>query len=56
MLARMWTRGWRVFAPSVPIAFHQWRRGERVHTYQGDRQRDEAARMASQQKVSNPGE
>ena len=34
MLARMWTRGWRVFAPSVPITFHQWERSLRVHTLQ----------------------
>ena len=34
MLARMWTRGWRVFAPSVPIVFHQWERSVRAHAFQ----------------------
>ncbi|EFJ43296.1 hypothetical protein VOLCADRAFT_96541 [Volvox carteri f. nagariensis] len=36
MLARMWTRGWDVFAPAVPLAFHQWERSARQHTYQRD--------------------
>ncbi|GFR46699.1 hypothetical protein Agub_g8318, partial [Astrephomene gubernaculifera] len=34
MLARSWSRGWRVFAPALPLAFHQWQRGARAHTYQ----------------------
>jgi hypothetical protein len=33
-LARMWTRGWEVFAPSTPIAFHQWERSARPSSYQ----------------------
>ncbi|GLC55882.1 hypothetical protein PLESTB_001039600 [Pleodorina starrii] len=36
MLARMWTRGWDVFAPAGPLAFHQWERSVRDHTYQRD--------------------
>ncbi|KAG2482984.1 hypothetical protein HYH03_018110 [Edaphochlamys debaryana] len=36
MLARMWTRGYDTFAPSVPLAFHAWDRSARVHTYQRD--------------------
>ncbi len=36
MLARAWTRGWDVFAPAVPLAFHQWERAARLHTYQRD--------------------
>ena len=32
MLARMWTRGWRVYAPCAPITFHQWERSSRAHT------------------------
>ncbi|GIL48603.1 hypothetical protein Vafri_5080, partial [Volvox africanus] len=36
MLARMYTRGWDVFAPAVPLAFHQWERSARAHTYQRD--------------------
>ena len=32
MLARMWTRGWRVYAPCTPITFHQWERSSRAHT------------------------
>jgi hypothetical protein len=26
MLAKMWTRGWDMFAPPRSIAFHQWTR------------------------------
>ncbi|PNG99418.1 [Skp1-protein]-hydroxyproline N-acetylglucosaminyltransferase, partial [Tetrabaena socialis] len=48
MLARMWTRGWDVFAPAVPLAFHQWERAARAHTYQRARSAaDEAAREAA---------
>ncbi|GAX76680.1 hypothetical protein CEUSTIGMA_g4126.t1 [Chlamydomonas eustigma] len=36
MLARMWTRGWRVFTPSVAITFHQWQRSARSHTVNKD--------------------
>ena len=36
MAARGWTRGWDVFAPARPLAFHQWQRSSRQHTYQRD--------------------
>lgn len=36
-LARLWTRGYDVFAPSKVVAFHQWERGAREHSYQGDK-------------------
>ena len=29
MLARMWTRGWDLFAPPEPLVFHMWARAER---------------------------
>lgn len=29
MLARMWTRGYDVFAPSEPVIFHLWSRDYR---------------------------
>jgi hypothetical protein len=28
-LARMWTRGWRVFAPTNSVVFHLWSRDNR---------------------------
>jgi hypothetical protein len=34
MLLRMWTRGWDVFAPTQPLAFHQWERTARSTSYQ----------------------
>eukprot|EP00955_Chlamydomonas_euryale_P039738 351491-Chlamydomonas_euryale.AAC.25 len=34
MLARMWTRGWRIWAPCQPVLFHQWERRARMHTFQ----------------------
>jgi hypothetical protein len=34
MLLRMWTRGWDVYAPTQPLAFHQWERSARAHSYQ----------------------
>eukprot|EP00198_Chlamydomonas_reinhardtii_P013074 XP_001702411.1 predicted protein [Chlamydomonas reinhardtii] len=36
MAARGWTRGWDVYAPALPLAFHQWQRSSRQHTYQRD--------------------
>lgn len=35
-LARVWTRGYDVFAPSAAPAFHQWARGARAASYQSD--------------------
>ena len=35
MLARMWTRGFDVWAPPTAVAFHLWSRGYR-HTLQKD--------------------
>jgi hypothetical protein len=35
-LARMWTSGYDVFAPPCALAAHQWGRGARAATYQGD--------------------
>lgn len=35
-LARMWTRGYDVFALAAAVAFHQWERGVRGASYQGD--------------------
>jgi hypothetical protein len=32
MYGRLFTRGWDVFSPSVPIAFHQWERSARATT------------------------
>lgn len=37
MQARMWTRGWDVWAPAAPIVFHQWERSCRAHSFQADR-------------------
>jgi hypothetical protein len=34
MLARMVTRGWQVWAPSMALLFHQWERSERSSSYQ----------------------
>ncbi|KAL6752717.1 hypothetical protein V8C86DRAFT_567059 [Haematococcus lacustris] len=34
MYARLFTRGWDVFAPGLPICFHQWQRSSRPHTWQ----------------------
>lgn len=34
MLLRMWTRGWDVYAPTQPLAFHQWERSARGNSYQ----------------------
>eukprot|EP00882_Tetradesmus_deserticola_P021122 GHRQ01022858.1.p1 GENE.GHRQ01022858.1~~GHRQ01022858.1.p1 ORF type:complete len:197 (+),score=28.94 GHRQ01022858.1:665-1255(+) len=34
MLARMVTRGWQVWAPSMALLFHQWERSERPSSYQ----------------------
>lgn len=34
MLLRMWTRGWDVYAPTQPLAFHKWERSARAHSYQ----------------------
>ncbi len=34
MLARMWTRGWDVFAPPEAVAFHLWERAARHSTFQ----------------------
>ncbi|GIL69568.1 hypothetical protein Vretifemale_495 [Volvox reticuliferus] len=53
MLARMWTRGWDVFAPAVPLAFHQWERSARAHTYQRDKM-GEAAKGQQQQPRQQP--
>eukprot|EP00798_Chlamydomonas_sp_ICE-L_P021622 gene21622-28625_t len=36
MLARMWTRGWDVYAPGCQVLFHQWERSSRASTYQSD--------------------
>ncbi|KAF8072911.1 hypothetical protein HT031_000571 [Scenedesmus sp. PABB004] len=51
MLARMATRGWRVAAPALPLAFHQWERSARAASYQGSGCVDAAARAASQARV-----
>jgi len=32
MLARLFTHGYDIFSPGVPIAFHQWQRSVRTHT------------------------
>jgi len=50
-LARMWTRGYDVFSPAGAVAFHQWERSGRVHSYQGDKRLVQAARRASQRRV-----
>ena len=36
MLARMWTSGWDIFMPPQSVAFHQWERGARAHSFQSD--------------------
>jgi [Skp1-protein]-hydroxyproline N-acetylglucosaminyltransferase len=49
-LTRMWTRDWRIFAPSVPILFHKYERSSRLHTFQSD-VLDPSIRRKSQEKV-----
>lgn len=49
-LARMWTRGWQIFAPSVPICFHKYERSSRSHTFQSD-VLNASVRRESQRKV-----
>lgn len=51
MLLRMWTRGWGVWAPSRALAFHQWERTSRPHSYQACVKVDARARAASQARV-----
>ena len=50
MLARMWTRGWRFYAPSLPICYHKYERSSRPHTFQSDVLK-ESLRRDSQEKV-----
>ncbi|KAL0054937.1 hypothetical protein WJX82_004792 [Trebouxia sp. C0006] len=47
MLARMWTNGWDVMAPTQAVCFHLWSRAYR-HTFQADLPVDHAAKAASQ--------
>ncbi|GLI62639.1 hypothetical protein VaNZ11_005305 [Volvox africanus] len=57
MLARMWTRGWDVFAPAVPLAFHQWERSARAHPCQRDMASEATIRgdhMPGQQQQQQP--
>lgn len=51
MLARLATRGWHVYAPARALAFHQWERSARAHSYQASGRVDAAARAASQARV-----
>jgi [Skp1-protein]-hydroxyproline N-acetylglucosaminyltransferase len=44
MLARMWTRGWDVFAPPEAVVFHMWERSQREHTFTPDAELREASR------------
>ncbi|KAL0031913.1 hypothetical protein WJX79_004937 [Trebouxia sp. C0005] len=47
MLARIWTSGWDVMAPTQAVCFHLWSRAYR-HTFQADLPVDHAAKAASQ--------
>ncbi|KAL0023769.1 hypothetical protein WJX77_003977 [Trebouxia sp. C0004] len=47
MLARMWTNGWDVMAPTQAVCFHLWSRAYRL-TFQFDLLVDHAAKAASQ--------
>eukprot|EP00882_Tetradesmus_deserticola_P028893 GHRQ01032214.1.p2 GENE.GHRQ01032214.1~~GHRQ01032214.1.p2 ORF type:complete len:141 (+),score=34.11 GHRQ01032214.1:665-1087(+) len=51
MLARMVTRGWQVWAPSMALLFHQWQRSERPSSYQACGQVDKGVRAVSQARV-----
>ena len=44
MLARMWTRGWDVYAPPAAVVFHMWERSERPHTFAPDVAQRDASR------------
>ncbi len=51
MLARMWTHGWDVYAPSCTIAAHQWTRSARKSSYQAADLIIASQRAASQARV-----
>eukprot|EP00803_Ostreobium_quekettii_P001537 evm.model.scf_347.10 EVM.evm.TU.scf_347.10 scf_347:75776-79087(-) len=49
MLARLWTSGWDVFAPTQPILFHQWERKRK--TIWTDGVHNSALKLQSQNRV-----
>eukprot|EP00775_Hariotina_reticulata_P013751 gene13751-13870_t len=51
MLARMWTRGWDVWAPSQAVVFHQWKRSARPNSYQAQVKVDVRARAESEARI-----